>query len=101
MYIILQVFLQVLQSILVFFSTTLGSVHGTLPWDRWSWAAPQAPIVHFFRRYDNNQMPIKIPSLKCECPPNKGNIKLLENFNKLISARKAIKNKLINFIYIE
>ncbi|XP_045458275.1 uncharacterized protein LOC123668593 [Melitaea cinxia] len=61
----------VLQSILVLLSTTFRSVQGTLPWDRWSWLAPQAPIAHFFRRYENNLMPIKTPSLNCECPPNK------------------------------
>ncbi|CAH2103783.1 unnamed protein product [Euphydryas editha] len=61
----------VLHSILILLSTTYCSVQGTLPWDRWSWSAPQAPIEHFFRRYDSNIMPIKTPSLKCECPPNK------------------------------
>ncbi|XP_050360601.1 uncharacterized protein LOC126780298 isoform X2 [Nymphalis io] len=46
-------------------------VQAALPWEHWSWSMPQAPIEHFFRRYENNMMPIKTPSIQCECPPNK------------------------------
>ncbi|CAH2218396.1 jg26084, partial [Pararge aegeria aegeria] len=47
-------------------------VEGTLPWERWSWSAPQEPIEYFFRRHEiNNNFPIKNPDVVCDCPPNK------------------------------
>ncbi|XP_046977531.1 uncharacterized protein LOC124543374 isoform X2 [Vanessa cardui] len=59
------------KSILMMVSSTCFNVQAALPWEHWSWSMPQAPIEHFFRRYENNLIPIKLPRIQCECPPNK------------------------------
>ncbi|XP_047544400.1 formin-like protein 2 [Vanessa atalanta] len=59
------------KTMLIMVSSTCFNVQAALPWEHWSWSMPQAPIGHFFRRYENNLMPIKTPRIHCQCPPNK------------------------------
>ncbi|XP_063837443.1 uncharacterized protein LOC135086621 isoform X2 [Ostrinia nubilalis] len=69
---------------------------GDLPWHKWSWSAPQAPIEYFFRR--QGSMPIKSPrdNFECTCPPHREcevEFKMNEDMVEFLKLRGLLKKE--------